>query len=68
MHPADQSSLTEEEENLYWNDDPNEDPVYIVMDPQEFIPPPKLYYASKDLLTKRPDLRATKVCSHLTYF
>lgn len=46
--------------NFYELDDEPE-PVYIEMNPEEFVPPNKLYYASKDLLSHRPDLQAKKV-------
>ena len=51
--------------NAYELDDEPE-PVYIEMNPEEFVPPTnknnnKLYYASKDLLSHRPDLQAKKV-------
>ena len=69
MHPADHSTLKEmannddEEDNLYWNEDPD-DPIYIEMNPDVYIPAPdpaELHYASKNLLKERPDLQATKV-------
>ena len=43
------------------DDEPDREPVYIEMNPEEFVPPNKLYYASKDLLSHRPDLHAKKV-------
>ena len=50
--------------NVYELDDEAE-PVYIEMNPEEFVPPTsnknELYYASKDLLSHRPDLQAKKV-------
>ena len=46
--------------NAYELDDEPE-PVYIEMNPAEFVPPNELYYASKDLLSHRPDLQAKKV-------
>ena len=56
MHPAGSLPLTKEEEEEEEEDQP--EPVYIQMDPDEYIQPPSLYYASKDLLHKRPDLKS----------
>ena len=55
-------SLSDEDmsRNIYELDDEPE-PVYIEMNPEEFVPPNKLHYASKDLLTNRSDLKTKQV-------
>ena len=47
--------------NFYELDNDEPEPVYIEMNPDEFLPPNKLHYASKGLLTNRPNLNHKQV-------
>ena len=61
MHPAGSLPLMKEdkeEEEGGEEDEDQPEPVYIQMDPDEYIKPPSTYYASKELLGKGPDLKA----------